>query len=370
MNRSPAQSRLKVAYFANRADLTGGAGEIVRLLPLLRDHQVVMAFLSDPGPDALAIQHEGAMVHALGEPAASGFLSGVVTVQRLRRLFAAFAPDVVHGLGVAESALAAVAGRIAGVPVLVGSVFDHGGGAGSVLRRAALRRLDRIVVPTDALAREIAPYLGTRPAVSIVPSGVSPSLRGCARSPEWSEPRLRIGSMFAIEPGSGVDVLLDAAAIVRARFPEAEWLIAGTGADALATLRAIERRGLTGFVTLLGDREEPGPWLAALDAFASPGPRTAAPCGLLHALVAGVPCVAVRNPSIEATCVDGDDAILVAPDDPAALAAGVARILDDGASALRARLRRNADRHAERHSADAAAQMLLETYSELADSET
>ena len=59
------------------------------------------------------------------------------------------------------------------------------------------------------------------------------------------------------------------------------------------------------------------------------------PLKVFEFMQAGVPLVASDLPSIRELVRHGEHALLVAPDDPAALAAGIARLLQDRAFAAR-----------------------------------
>jgi glycosyltransferase involved in cell wall biosynthesis len=262
-----------------------------------------------------------------------------------------FAPEIAHGLDARSSALAAVAGRIAGVPVLIGSLREHGDRPPWRLR-AALRRLDRVTVPSEALRAEAARFL-REPVV--VPPGIDPAeVRGVARAPEFSEPRHRLATIAHLVEGRGIEALIEAAAIVRERLPDLEWLVIGTGARALRHLRTVQSCGLDQTVRLLGDREDVGAVLASVDAYVQPGGREAIPRGLLLALAAGLPCVAARNPSIEALLEDGRDAVL-ASGEARGLAESVASVLSPDGQPLRAAARSRGPAIAASFSADHAA---------------
>lgn len=87
------------------------------------------------------------------------------------------------------------------------------------------------------------------------------------------------------------------------------------------------------------------------------------PLKLLEYLAAGKAVVASAVPPIEALVVHGAEAWLVPPDDPAALAAGLARVLDD--AGLRARLGTAARSKAALMSWDTSNRKVLEVYAEL-----
>ncbi len=144
-------------------------------------------------------------------------------------------------------------------------------------------------------------------------------------------------------PWKGVDLLVEAARQV----PQATFLIAG-GPEPLARELAA-RAAPIGNVRVDGFQppERVGLYLAAADVGVVPNrsqpaisARYTSPLKVFEAMAVGLPLVASDLPSLRDILTDGADAVLVAPDDPAALAEGIARLLGDpGARArLSARL--------------------------------
>jgi glycosyltransferase involved in cell wall biosynthesis len=363
--------RVKAAFVGWESDRTGAAGDLLRLLPELPEGRfaTTVIFRFDAGNLALDLQHERAVVLELGNPGMArpeGFIAATAALHRLRRILEDLAPAVAHGLDEQASALVALAGRMAGVPVLTGAWRGHGQGRPGWRRRSALRRLDAIVAPSEAVAAEVsAHFRGRHPPIAVIPPGIDPrEVQGRTRAPEFSEPRPRIGTIARLAAGSGVETMIEAAGLLRKDLPDLEWLVAGTGADAIAYLRATQRAGLDGCVRLLGDREDAGPFLASLDAYVEPGGADAFPAGLLQALAAGVPCVAARNPTLDAA-LQGGAALLVGRESPAALAAAVARVLSDAEGPRRASLRAAGQSAARPYSAAASASLLVALHESL-----
>jgi glycosyltransferase involved in cell wall biosynthesis len=106
------------------------------------------------------------------------------------------------------------------------------------------------------------------------------------------------------------------------------------------------------FVDRVPNREVPA-WFAAFDVAVLPAPnhvhhaRYASPLKLFEYMAAGAAIVASDLPAIRDVLRDGENALLVAPGDPAALAAGLSRALGDPALAARlgACARRDAGRY-------------------------
>jgi D-inositol-3-phosphate glycosyltransferase len=146
-----------------------------------------------------------------------------------------------------------------------------------------------------------------------------------------------------ISRGRGQDVLVRALPSLRARLPELRALVVGDPhprtadvayRDELAALaRALDVDDalvFTGFVDRIADV------YAAADVVAVPARREAFGRVAAEALVAGRPVVVTRVGAVPEVLRDGIDAILVAPDDPEALAAALIDVLTD--EALRSRL--------------------------------
>jgi len=81
---------------------------------------------------------------------------------------------------------------------------------------------------------------------------------------------------------------------------------------------------------------------------------------LLEAMAAGLPLVATDIPGYRAVARDEQEALLVAPDDPVALAGAVARLLDD--APLAARLRAAGSARAAEHDWSTIASRMRDVY--------
>jgi len=86
--------------------------------------------------------------------------------------------------------------------------------------------------------------------------------------------------------------------------------------------------------------------------------RYTSPLKVFEAMAAGLPLVASDLPSLRELLEDGIDAVLVPPDDPAALAEGIARLAGD--PTLRARLGARLSSRAAQHTWDARADRILD----------
>ncbi len=140
-----------------------------------------------------------------------------------------------------------------------------------------------------------------------------------------------VGTLSVLEPVKGLDVFLRAAARVAASRPDVRFVINGTGSlgDELRALAAglglAERVSFPGHVPAAEA-------LAGMSVFALPSYMETSGLALMEAMAAGVPSVATAVGGVPETAAGGA-AELVAPGDAGALAAAIARILDEPAFA-------------------------------------
>ena len=147
-----------------------------------------------------------------------------------------------------------------------------------------------------------------------------------------------------VYPGKGLETLLEALAILRRSAPEARLVVVGdtreTERPYRADLEALAvALGIARAVTWTGRRtdEEVSRILAAADVFVAPfdGGASIRRGSLMAGLAHGLPVVSTTSAVASAYLRDGDDVALVAPRDPAALAARLAVLLDSPAQCAR-----------------------------------
>ncbi|HET9770900.1 MAG TPA: glycosyltransferase, partial [Acidimicrobiia bacterium] len=143
------------------------------------------------------------------------------------------------------------------------------------------------------------------------------------------------------EPRKGSVTLLEAIAEVAAGAEGATPVLAVVGGHTFFDYRAYRDGALARLpelglvegrdILLLGTVSEAdlGAWYRAADAFAFPSVKEGFGLVVLEALAAGLPVVATDIPVFAEYLRDGQNALLVPPDDPAALAAALGRLAGD-----------------------------------------
>ena len=334
---------LRVALVATSPDILGG--HAVQALALLR-----------------GLTEDGAVVHFVPiNPRFPRALAGLRRVPGLRTalnqglylasLRALREADVVHVfcasywsflLGPVPALLAA---RAWGTPVVL---HYHSGEAGDHLARWGvlvhpwLRLADGLAVPSPYLARVFAAYGYS--------ARVIPNVIDLARFTFRHRVPLRphLASVRNLEPHYGVDTILRAFALLRARRPEATLTVAGTGSQAGALRRLATTLGEEGirFVGRVEPEHMPG-LLDGADILVNASLVDNQPVTLLESFAAGLPVVSTPTGDIAALLRDGETGRLVPPRDPAALARAVDDLLAEPAAAAEIALR--AHREVRRH---------------------
>jgi glycosyltransferase involved in cell wall biosynthesis len=281
-------------------------------------------------------------------------------IRRLRRLLAAWRPDVAHAHGLRAGALTGIAlafvrptvyHRRPALVVTVHNAPPAGGATGAVYRvleRIVAARADSVLCVSPDLeermraagARRVgrAEVPAAVPVVDARAAGVSPetpadlSLPG---DPAPGRPLVLAAGRLAAQKGFGT--LLKAAARWRDIRPEPLLVIAGDGPLEASLKSQASRLGLD--VRFPGHRDDIPALLAEAAVFVLPSTWEGQPLVLQEALRAGVPVVATR---VGGTPVlTGEDAALLVPaGDAPRLADAVRAVLTD--EVLTARLRKAA----------------------------
>jgi glycosyltransferase involved in cell wall biosynthesis len=236
----------------------------------------------------------------------------------------------------------------------------------SMIERAA-RTADAIVVPTGAVADELARHVALpRPPV-VVGEGVSGAL---VPGPDAAERAAALGlpdgdyvvTLATVEPRKGLDVLL--AAMADPRAPKVPLLVVGqAGWGGVDVAGAAAGLGIGDRVRLLGRLSDADLAVVLARAAVLAAPSRAEGFGLpvLEAMAAGVPVVSSDAPALVE--VGGGAALTVPVGDSAALAESLAGVMES--AALRTQLSEAGRRRAADFSWSATADSLWQLYRSL-----
>ena len=208
------------------------------------------------------------------------------------------------------------------------------GPLGRSVIRFFLSRASCIVVLSEGWARWVRSTIGEmrgNPRIVCVPNPVR------VGAPRRAQRRCNsILFMGLLTPAKGLPELVEALAILRRRFPDAQLVCAGQGDGAFLSAHA-RRLGVADAVFFPGwlDGEAKEAWMARAAVFALPSHAEGMPMSLLEAMAAGLPAVASAVCAVPEVLEDGVNGLLVSPRDPAGLARALGRVLEDPQLAAR-----------------------------------
>jgi glycosyltransferase involved in cell wall biosynthesis len=148
-------------------------------------------------------------------------------------------------------------------------------------------------------------------------------------------PRRRLVMVANLRPGKGHATLIDAAALVLQRLPDARFDIIGDGTERERLVRYAADRGLASAFVFHGHCDDVPAKLAEADVFVLPSESEAFPNAVLEAMAAGLPVVASAVGGILEVVQHDRTGLLVPPRDPVALADALHRVLSDDVLAAR-----------------------------------
>jgi glycosyltransferase involved in cell wall biosynthesis len=293
---------------------------------------------------------------------------------RLSRLVKQLRPDVVHAHdphGVAMASLALSMSTELDKPPLVAARRVDFHMKDNALSRWKYRQVDCFICASEAI-RQMVIADGV-PAARVVTVLEGIDLGHVEAAPVanlhaelWLPHHAPIvGNVAALVPHKGQRHLIEAAAIVVTKVPDARFVIAGEGELRPALERQIKDHHLEKHVFLAGFRPDVLSVHKAFDIFVMSSVTEGLGTSLLDAMACGKPTVATTAGGMPEVVVDGQTGLLVPPRDHEAMANAIIRLLSD-ARARRAMGAAGEARVRERFSAERMVQDTLAVYRRVA----
>jgi glycosyltransferase involved in cell wall biosynthesis len=244
----------------------------------------------------------------------------------LRRLISS--ADVVHsslwGANVYARLVAGSRRRRPAVVISERSVEEFRPPARRRVDRALRRWTEEYIANSSDVAAFVASAHGVPvDRVTVIRNGIDRSIFFPERAPRDRGGPVRLGAVGRLIPEKGLDILLAAMPKIVASQPVVLTVV-GDGSERPVLER--QARGLpVVFAGYMGAPSDVASFLRSLDVFIIPSRWEGLPNALLEAMACGVPVVATDVPGMREAA--GDDALLVPPDQPTALAEAVCRAL-------------------------------------------
>lgn len=257
---------------------------------------------------------------------------------RLSRLIKQLRPDVVHAHdphGVAMAALALSMSTQLDKPPLVAARRVDFHMKDNALSRWKYRQVDCFVCASEAI-RQMVIADGV-PAARVVTVHEGIDLGHVEAAPPvdlhaelWLPHQAPVvGNVAALVPHKGQRYLIEAAAIVVRKVPDARFVIVGEGELRPALERQIKEHHLEKHVFLAGFRPDVLSVHKAFDIFVMSSVTEGLGTSLLDAMACGKPIVATTAGGIPEVVKDGTTGLLVPPRDHEAMAAALVMLLTD-----------------------------------------
>jgi glycosyltransferase involved in cell wall biosynthesis len=355
---------MKVLHVDTARGWRGGQNQVLLTAQGMagRGHQVVVAARRG-GPLAERAAQRGLDTRPVpfaGDLGPAGALA-------LRRLVRDFRPDVVHVHDPHAAGAALLVPRARAALVASRRVDFAMRGP---LSRWKYRRCRRIIAVSEAVARVLARDGLPAEAVRVVYEGVPDRVAASGGADVLASLGIPagvpvVGNVAALTGHKDHATLLAAASVVRARVPEARFVIMGHG-ELEAALKAQARAlGLSECVVFAGFRADLDVLIPAFDVFCLSSHMEGLGTSLLDAMCYGRAVVATAAGGIPEAVEDGVTGRVVPPRDPEALAAALVDVLRDPSrrEAMGAAGRR---RFLERFTAERMVDQTLAVYAEVA----
>lgn len=253
-----------------------------------------------------------------------------------RSVLTTWRPDVVHCHGYRADLIAGRAARSAGI-ARVSTVHGFTGGDWKNrlyerLQLRSFRRFSGVVAVSRPIEARLVSAGVPRARVHLIPNawarGLPPLTRAEARARLGVGPADRlVGWVGRLSREKAADVLLEALARV-----DQVAVVVGDGAEREALRQQAAALGVAGRVRWAGLVPEAGRYFPAFDCYVLSSRTEGTPIALFEAMAASVPIVTTRVGGVP-DVVGAGEALLVPPDDPAALAGAIDAIFTDPAAA-------------------------------------
>ena len=284
--------------------------------------------------------------------------------------------DILHAhLALADS-LGRIAGRKAGVPVLM--TTEHGkhlwkGRLYLMMEKWLARSTDMRICVSDDIARIRVNREGSpEEKLTVIPNSVDTApFRGAVKGRAavmaefgWDVEDPLIVTVGRLVVAKDYPSLVEMVYYLKDEFPGVRCLIAGDGPCLGEVEEAVKRFGVSENISLPGARNDIPDLLSVCDVFVLSSVREGLPVALLEAMASGCAIASTNVGGIPEAVKDGESALLVSPGEPRTLAGAVGRLLSG--RELGARLGENASRIIdERYSASAITREIEDIYTRL-----
>jgi glycosyltransferase involved in cell wall biosynthesis len=291
-NVPPPPAPMRIAEIVDSLEIGGAERMVVDLSCCLKErgHSLHVICLRDSGPLARILAEAGIEVLALKKP--DGF--SVARLVRLRRYLQNAGIDIVHTHNPLVHHYGALAGRLAGVPVVVSTLHGlsnlNGVDRTSRIYKSITRLTDRIVAVCQ-IGQECFERAGLPPhKLRVIYNGI-PLERFVALQPEPDRQPIVFGAVGRLVAIKNHASLLKAFRLAHERYPPCRLEILGDGPLRHDLEKLACELGLGSSVRFRGFSLEVAPFFESLNTFVISSLSEGLPLTVLEAMASGLPVI-------------------------------------------------------------------------------
>lgn len=318
---------MRALHINTNRDFGGGERQVLALVERSAAHGVEAGLFAREGGALLAAARDrGLRVH----PLKLLFSFDPFAMRRVNKYIKSNSIDILHLHDGGAASVGILAARSAHVPVLVHRRIA------SPLRKSRITKLKynpaniARFVAVSGVVRDVLIQHGI-PAdrISVVPSGLDIVMIDRVARPPQDSTIISLGTIGKLAPKKGVDLILEAFAIIHNREPRARLTIVGSGPDLQQLKDLASKLNIAPFVTFAGERPDAAALMAGWRLFLFASELEGSPGVLREAMALRVPIVSVDAPgSVELLDHCG---VLTPRGDHRAFAAAALELLDSPA---------------------------------------
>ena len=254
--------------------------------------------------------------------------------------------DIVHSHTSVGGLIGRIAGKLAGVPVVIWSIHGFASHEGQnrfkkyfflLIEKLLDKFTDHYVAVSEALKKEgIQNRILTSNKITVIHNGIelrnyNKNFNVIQKKKELGIEMSRtiIGTVTRFEPQKAIHDFLVSVSYVKKTYPDIKVVIAGDGPLRREIEKLINDLKLNDNITLLGWRNDVPEILAVLDIFCQSSLWEGCPMVLLEAMAVGKPIIATNVGGVKEIVEDDNTGILVPPADPKAMGDAIVKLMNN-----------------------------------------
>jgi glycosyltransferase involved in cell wall biosynthesis len=302
-----------------------------RTLNAARHRSILGVFANHPEPNLQlhqAARREGIESHTI--PSRGLFDRSVPAA--IRALVQQTGADIVHAHGYKADVYVYLALRKSQIPIVstCHTWYDNDTALRlyGAIDRWVLRSFAGVVAVSEEVRQRLFKSSVRKENVRLIPNGIDLRPFDIPKThPDL--PALRVGLVGRLSQEKGVDLFLQAAALVLAELPQTRFVVMGEGPQRPELEALIQQLDIEHSASLPGRTDQMPAFYATLDVLVSASRQEGLPIALLEGMASCLPLVATAVGEVPSLVQDGRTGLLVPPEDVPSLAQAILTLLQD-----------------------------------------